>query len=399
MNNKVLIYSCNDYNQERVNAIIDKIFDACGGIANLIKKDQKVVLKVNLVCGASPDKCCTTHPSIVRAVAQKVVDQGAKCIIADSPGGPYTAGHLRSVYNKTGMQEVVQNVAGTYLNDDFGEVVIKCENNTLLKEFNAIKVLDDADVIINLCKFKTHTFMGYSGAVKNMFGAIPGLVKVEMHGRFVNQNSFSQMIVDINQAFENKMVLNILDGVMCMEGEGPTGGDPKFFGYIFASTSAYALDFAQVLAMGKEVYSDSTDENEVFPLIQEIKARGKVSEEICIEGDVNVVPKLDDMVIPKCEVYGALKKHIPVFIQPLFHKLMTRRPIIKKRRCMGCGKCAMHCPAKAISMVQDKKGKRFAKVDYSKCIRCFCCQELCPFTVVKIKSGILYKLVHLKKKK
>ena len=78
---------------------------------------------------------------------------------------------------------------------------------------------------------------------------------------------------------------------------------------------------------------------------------------------------------------------------------MTRRPIIKKRRCMGCGKCAMHCPAKAISMVQDKKGKRFAKVDYTKCIRCFCCQELCPFTVVKIKSGILYKLVHLKKKK
>lgn len=395
---KVFIYSCKDYEEEKVCEIVDKIFDDIGGISNFIKKGQKVVLKVNLVCGASPEKCCTTHPSLVKAVAKKIVKQGARCIIADSPGGPFTAGHLKSVYAKSGMQNIANDISGVELNNDFDEVVIKDDKNTVLKEFNAIKVLGDADVIINLCKFKTHTFMGYSGAVKNMFGAIPGLVKVEMHGRFANQKSFSQMLVDINQSFENKMVLNILDAVMCMEGQGPTGGDPIFFGYIFASKSAYALDFAQVLAMQKNVYQDSEDENEVFPLIQEIKNRHKVVGEIEIIGDVNKVPTLE-MQIPECEVYGALKKHIPIWLQPTFHKLMTRRPVIKQRKCKGCGKCSTHCPAKAITMNRRKNGKRFACVDYSKCIRCFCCQELCPFNVVKIKSGILYKLVHLKKKK
>lgn len=394
---KVFIYSCNDYEEQKVKEIVNKIFDNIGGVSSIIKPKQKVVLKVNLVCGATPDKCCTTHPSIVKAVAEKVVEAGAECIIADSPGGLYNANHLKGVYEKSGMQQIAENVSGVKLNNDFGESHISKDDNAFLKDFEIIKVLNDADVIINLAKFKTHTFMGYSGAVKNMFGAIPGLVKVEMHGRFVAQDSFSQMLIDINQALEDKMKLSILDSVMCMEGEGPTGGTPKQFGYIFASPSAYALDFAQVLAMGKEVYAESADENVVFPLIKAIKDRNKVDEiEIC--GDVSDVPKLD-MVIPKCEMYGALKKHIPVWLQPLFHKLMTRRPIMKKRKCAGCGKCAMHCPAKAITMQKDKKGKRYASVDYTKCIRCFCCQELCPFHVVKIKSGILYKFVHLKKKK
>ena len=395
---KVFIYACNDYEEQKVQTIIDNIFNGVGGVDSIVKKGQKVVLKVNLVCGATPDKCCTTHPSIVKAVARRIVEAGAECIIADSPGGPYTAGHLKSVYAKSGMQQLVDEMQGLKVNDDFGEAHIVRQENSVLKDFEMIKILADADVIINLAKFKTHTFMGYSGAVKNMFGAIPGLVKVEMHGRFVSQNSFSQMLIDINQSLEDKMKLSILDSVMCMEGDGPTGGTPKPFGYIFASTSAYALDYAQVIAMGKDINSESEDENIVFPLIKAIKQSGKVQGELEIVGDVNTIPKLE-MVIPKCEVYGALKRHIPIWLQPLVHKLMTRRPFIKKRKCAGCGKCAMHCPAKAITMQKTKKGKRYASVDYTKCIRCFCCQELCPFNVVKIKTGLLYKFVHSKKKK
>ena len=220
---KVYIYTCEDYD-EKVNQIVDKIFYGIGGADSVIKQGQTVVLKVNLVCGATPDKCCTTHPSIVKAVAQKVVEAGATCIIADSPGGLYTAGFLRGVYDKTGMAQVASEIDGVELNNDFTDTTVKREENTVLKEFNMINVLQQADVVINLCKFKTHTFMGYSGAVKNLFGAIPGLVKVEMHGRFVSQNAFSQMLIDINKTLQDKMVLSIIDAVMCMEGDGPTGG-------------------------------------------------------------------------------------------------------------------------------------------------------------------------------
>ena len=394
---KVYIYTCEDYD-EKVNQIVDKIFYGIGGADSVIKQGQTVVLKVNLVCGATPDKCCTTHPSIVKAVAQKVVEAGATCIIADSPGGLYTAGFLRGVYDKTGMAQVASEIDGVELNNDFTDTTVKREENTVLKEFNMINVLQQADVVINLCKFKTHTFMGYSGAVKNLFGAIPGLVKVEMHGRFVSQNAFSQMLIDINKTLQDKMVLSIIDAVMCMEGDGPTGGEPKHFGYIMASTSPYALDVVQVRAMGKSVDGYDKDENEVFPLIQEINRQNLIDGEIVICGDVSDVPVLSDMDIPRCEVYGALK-HVPRKLQPLLNKLMTRRPSIKKSKCRGCAKCCNHCPAKAITMIDNKKKGKYAKIDYTKCIRCFCCQELCPFNVVKIKTGLFYRFVHSKKQK
>lgn len=390
---KVFAVKCVDYNEQNVQGAIDKVFSYLDSLENIIKKGDTVALKVNLVCGASPDKMCTTHPMIVGCIAKKIVALGAKCIIVDSPGGPYTAGHLKSVYAKTGMSKVCEDVDGVSLNTDFTHIILKREENLVAKNFEFINALDKADVIINISKFKTHTYMGYTGCVKNMFGAIPGLVKVEMHSKYVDQHTFGDMLVDIVESIKDKTKLHILDGVVGMEGQGPTSGTPKNIGYILASENPYELDLVQCKMMADDVMQ--------FPLIECMKKRNLINQDLSVQicGDVQSVEKLEAFDVPTCEVYNALKKGIPPFLQPLFHKLMTRRPTIKKSKCKGCKKCFEHCPVHAICMEKRKDNKMCAKIDYQKCIRCFCCQELCPFHVVKIKTGILHKVIRFRDKK
>lgn len=384
---KVFIKNCYDYD-ENVEKIVKEIFQEFE-MEKIIVKDSLVVLKVNLVCGAEPEKACTTHPSIVKAVAKECVNLGAKkVIIADSPGGPFSQNHLKGVYEKSKMTQVVcQDVE---LNSNFNIAKIENKENKFLKNFNIISVLNSADVIINISKFKTHTFMGYTGVVKNMFGAIPGLEKVEMHSRFVSQTDFGNMLIDINETLKSKMALNVLDSVLGMQGQGPTGGKPIKINKIMASNNAYALDYVQM-----EMMTENLSDFPIYNCFQERKVINK--EEIVICGDYNQIPERVKMDVPEVSSVGGLTQ-IPNFIKPLFNLLMTRRPIIKKNRCKGCGKCFQHCPAKAITMIK-KKNKRYAKVNYKKCIRCFCCQELCPFNIVKIKSGIINKFLHFKIKK
>lgn len=395
MKNKVFVQRCQAY-EDSVYAM-QNLIDSLGGIDKFCKKGDVVAIKVNLVCGASPDKMCTTHPLLVKALAQIICESGATCVIVDSPGGPFNSIHLKSVYSKTGMKDVSQSVNGVSLNDNFNYITKENEKNVYCKSFSYLEALENADVIINFAKCKTHTYMGYTGAIKNLFGVIPGLIKVEMHGNYVSQIDFANMLIDINESIKDKIVLNILDAVIGMQGQGPTGGEKIDIGYIMASENAYMLDLAQVKLMSKDI--------EQFPLIKVMRDRGFIDKNYnCDIVHCNSQTESDNQLsviknydIPKCEVYNALKKGIPPKLQPLFHKLMTRRPVIKRKKCKGCAKCFEHCPVKAIEMKKDKN-RSYACINYAKCIRCYCCQELCPFHVVKIKSGILYKILRFREK-
>lgn len=387
---KVGIVECLSYEQNEVNEKIEKLLSMIDGLGK-IEKDKTVVIKANLVSAIHPDKCATTHPSIVEAVAKAVIGKGAKCIVADSSGGPFNSVYMNSVYKATQMNVACAN-SGAELNQDFGYDMVENENAVMHKKLPIINVVAKADLVINIAKLKTHTFMGYSGAVKNLFGVIPGLMKVEMHGNFKDQYSFSSYIVDINETIKDKLCLNIIDGVIGMEGEGPTGGTPKRMNCLLASENAYELDVVMQKIMGIDYNA--------MPLVKVEKERNLLDESaIEIVGDDYQKFITTDFVVPEIQVYKKGDKHLPMFLNGFVHKLLTRRPYISKRKCKGCEKCKNHCPVKAIDMKQKRDGKKYANINYDKCIRCFCCQELCPFHVVKIKSGIGYKFTHLRGKK
>ena len=389
---KVSLVKCGSYNQEEVNQKVLEAINLLGGLESFIKKGQHVALKVNLLMKATPEKAMTTHPALVFAVAKLVKDFGATPFIVDSAGGPFTAGYINSIYSASGLKEVAESL-GIELNQDFSHQEAKNPNAVVGFKFPICTAIEKADVIINLSKLKTHSFTGYTNAVKNMFGIIPGLTKVEMHGKYRDLDTFMDFLLDIHTYLGDKLVLNITDAVIGMEGYGPSNGTPKFIGAILASKSAIHSDIVATQIIGLTP--------EFTPTIKKAIQRGLVSE--TLETEV-VGEKLEDMVLKDFKTiepnnFKPYANYVPKFLQNTVHKVMTKRPVISPRKCKGCQKCFNHCPVKAISMETKKDGHKFAKIDYNKCIRCYCCQELCPFGIVKVKAGFIYKLVHLRDKK
>ena len=111
----------------------------------------------------------------------------------------------------------------------------------------------EADVIVNLAKLNSHSLTGYSGAVKNYFGTVPGVTKFEMHARFPDYSDFGSMLADLCiMLTDSKPTYNVLDGIIAMEGNGPTGGEPKRMDCIMSGLDPFAIDVAGAYIIGAE---------------------------------------------------------------------------------------------------------------------------------------------------
>ena len=374
---KVAASACNDYKENNVKEAVNNVLAQLGGIEKYVPQNAKVLVKVNLVREMSPEKCGTTHPEVVVALCKQLEKITPHVVIGDSCAGLYTKGMLNPVYNKCKMTEVEARTSAklnynfdTQTVDVHGEVLSNCE---------IIGSFLDADVVINVAKLKTHSFAGFTGAVKNLYGLIPGLVKVELHSRFPQLSDFCNMLIDLEQFARPKTVLHVIDGVIGMDGEGPTNGKPKFIGQILASPDPYALDVVAV-----SLFANPFD----MPLLQAANRRGLVDmgcENIDFDFEAWKNYFISDFDSPPAESQDFML-NMPSFVKTLVQKYLVKRVKMDKN-CRACGKCATHCPAKAITF---KKGR--ARVAQKQCIHCYCCQELCPFNAVRFKKPLLYKL-------
>ena len=193
---------------------------------------------------------------------------------------------------------------------------------------------------------------------------------------------FCQLLCDLNEFAKDKITLNVIDAVVGMDGEGPTNGKPKFMGKILASANPYALDVVAVKLFGEPFE---------MPLIKTAVERGRIKDDLSdidfdfeewkssFISDFNISPITDTNTF----------LHMPDWVKKLARKYLTKKVRMEKSICKGCGKCATHCPAKAITVIKGK-----AKVKQKKCIRCYCCQELCPFDAVKFRKPLAYRVVH-----
>ena len=380
MSYKVFACSCNDYKPQNVQNAVDSIVEQFGGLEKIIPQDAKVFVKVNLVRDMSPEKCGTTHPQVVIALVNHLQKITKNIVVGDSSGGLYTKSAMRQVYSKCKMTDISAATCAT-LNEDFDCAVAEI-NGEVCKSCEITNSFLNADVVINVTKLKTHSFAGYTGAVKNLFGLIPGLVKVEMHSRYPDLGEFCHLLCDVEQFASSKIVLHVIDAVVGMDGEGPTNGKPKFMGQILASQNPYALDVVAV-----KLFAQPFE----MPLLQVAEKRGLISSDLSqIDFDFetwksNFVEDFDISPVESADTF----LNMPAWVKKLAKKYLTKKVHIDKNACRGCGKCATHCPAKAISVVEGK-----AKVKQSECIRCYCCQELCPFDAVKFKKSLLYRFVH-----
>jgi uncharacterized protein (DUF362 family)/Pyruvate/2-oxoacid:ferredoxin oxidoreductase delta subunit len=380
--NEVAIARCEDYDYPRVKEAVARSIDLLGGISAFVKPGERVLLKVSLLMRRKPEKATTTHPAVARAVAELVKEAGGIPIIGDSPGGYhfYNRKSLESVYEGCGMIEAAE-AAGAELSYDTEVVDVPYPEGRVIKLVKTIKPLLDADKVISIPRIKTHMMTVYSGAVKNLFGIIPGSYKAEYHLRFEEAEEFADLLIDLCQFA--KPCLTVMDAIIGQEGYGPTNGTPRKVGLVISSASPYALDLAAADAIGLKAAQ--------VPTIRKSMERGLCprESELIVLGE-----KLDDVRVadfkkPTVKVaFNLYALFIPKFLKKRVDRFLKPKPKFDHAKCVSCGQCAAACPPKAIEMVGGKP-----KVDLRVCIRCFCCHELCPHGAVDISRPWFIKIL------
>ena len=376
----VSIVACPDYAPETVRRALDAVLTPIDGL-NCIKNGTKVAIKANLVSFLKPEAAATTHPALLCALTELLRARGAEVVIGDSPGGLYTAAYVERVYNATGMHKT--EAYGARLNNNFQQKTAYFPEARIAKQFQYTSYLDEADVIINFCKLKTHGMMGMSAAVKNVFGTIPGTIKPEYHFRFPNPEDFARMLVDLNEYI--KPQLCIVDAVVGMEGNRPTAGTPRPIGALLASHSPYPLDLACAALIG-------LSRTEV-PTLQAAFERGFIPEsveEVPIIGDFHrfCVPDYEKLSTPNSLLFQGKYGLLGQIRGEILQKMFASYPNVQLNDCIGCGACARICPAKAIRMAD-----RLPVIDRAKCIHCFCCQEFCEKGAMRVQRTLIARLV------
>lgn len=364
------------YDQPLVNKAVQEHMERFN-IRSKLSPDIKVLIKPNLLMKRTPGEFTTTHPSIVEAVIIWLKESGVTSItVADSPGGPYTVSALKGIYQTSGMADVCQRHNVT-LNMDTSSRNLENKKGKLVKQFPIITPVCDADFIIDICKLKTHAMTGLSGAVKNLFGTIPGLTKPGYHARFPEKAPFCSMLVDLCETIRPDFIL--VDAIQAMEGNGPSGGTLRETGLILASDNPYELDYCLCKIIGVNPRSILTVKESIF--------RG-----LCC-GDFNQLNLIGE--IPRAEPFRVPRESsldFTTFLPPLirrpvrafvFHYL-SAKPVIIRAKCIGCGKCLESCPRNTIQ-IEAKK----AKINYRNCIRCYCCHEMCPVKAIDIRKGLI----------
>ena len=376
MRNRVWLAQCPDYGQS-LEEKIEKAFDALQ-VWDKIRPGMKVVLKPNLVMSSKPEQAIITHPAFTAAVGKCVQKAGGRVVIAESPGGPYTPAAMKAMFRATGYRDMAE-ACGFTLYTDCKSREVTLPQAKRCRELSVVEPFLDRDYLIDLPKLKTHSMVGFSGAVKNLFGTVPGLQKPELHCRFSEREPFSEMLCDLCHFLGPD--LSLMDGIWAMEGNGPTGGQRRDLHVIAGSESPWALDVAAASLVGLEP--------EKITMLREGHERGYGPldlSELELVGDPMETLLAPDFLKAEASSTDFIDR-LPKFLRPAAKKLATPYPRIDKKRCVGCGKCAESCPQHTISLRDGK-----AVIRYQNCIRCFCCHEMCPKHVVQIKRLGLLRL-------
>ena len=372
MADKVYIARCADYKKMNADKAVREVLSEFGG-ASAMCCGKHVLIKVNLLMASVPDKAVTTHPSIISAIAREFIEAGNTVEIADSCGGVYTETVLEKLYAVSGMKKVAEET-GAILNYDTSSFEKNFDEGVRIRKFNVISPVKRADFIISAAKMKTHGFTYYTGAVKNMFGVIPGLTKAAMHSRFPDKKAFCEMLVDLCESISPDF--SIIDGVYGMEGAGPSGGVPKYAGVVIASENPYAADIAAMKIMGLSVENSYVHTASI--------GRGLVSDiDFCGVPVSEVATKFEPAYKREPRTFLSI---LPGAARVYAERFFAAYPSIIRDKCVGCGECARSCPESTITICDGK-----ATINYKKCIRCYCCQEMCKLLAVKIERFVKYK--------
>ncbi|AFY73419.1 hypothetical protein Syn7502_01326 [Synechococcus sp. PCC 7502] len=237
----VSLLSASSYELESLQIALEQLLEPLGGMANIVKAGDRVLLKPNLLTGSRPTKECTTRPEIIYCVAKMVQAVGGKPFLGDSPA----FGTAKGVAKANGLIAIAEEL-NIPIVEFHGQ---RYQTESDFQHLRLSKEAMDADVVINLPKVKSHVQLTVTMGVKNLFGCVPGKMKAWWHleaGKDVGK--FARMLVATAEAIAPS--LTIMDGIIGHEGNGPSNGEPKYIGMLAASTDVFALDRVVIEVLG-----------------------------------------------------------------------------------------------------------------------------------------------------
>lgn len=364
---QVFFRKCSSYN-DADSSVRDLLASAGFPTADL--KGKRVLIKPNLLTDREPEKAVTTNPEVVRPVIRLLKGSGAVVSLADSPA---SATKLEKVWDKTGFRTLCREEDVELVNAE------KAGSKTFVyrgAEYSIANPFVECDALINMPKLKTHVLTSMTAAVKNLYGTIPGYQKAQLHKRYPNVQSFSGLLADIHR--NCPPYFNILDGITGMHGEGPSAGKPFNFGFVAASGSAVAMDFA--LAHLLQIKPEAVP---YLPLLAEPLSCQEYMQVVDFVGDIKPDGKF------AIETPSTLiARLIPGWLIGVLAPFIWIRPAFKDN-CIKCGKCIESCPVSALSF----DGSRNVALVPELCIGCCCCHEVCPVSAVQMTQSPLLNFI------
>jgi uncharacterized protein (DUF362 family)/Pyruvate/2-oxoacid:ferredoxin oxidoreductase delta subunit len=370
------------YGEEEVADAIRRGFALLGGAERFSAAGEQILLKPNLLAGSTPDELVCPHPSVFRAVARELNQTGARLVYGDSPG----FGNAQAIAKRAGIAAAAATEGVEYV--DFRTPVTRSfPEGRLIRQFTVAAPAFESDGIISISKLKTHGLTRMTGAIKNTFGCVPGLLKGEFHVRMGTTEKFSEMLVDLNRFLRPR--LYIMDAVIAMEGNGPRGGDARRVAALLMSDDPVALDATACRMIALDI--------DLVPPVRIGDAWGlghAAVEAIQILGD-----DLSTFIEPTFVVDRRPRStKEPGFFGRLLKDQIVPKPVIERGKCETCGVCVNVCPVqpKAVDFVPGAEGepKTPPVYSYDRCIRCYSCQELCPEKAIRIVTPPLGRLLH-----
>ena len=363
---KVALIRCTDYDTENVYNSVKASVDFLGGIGRFVKPGMSVLLKPNLLTVGQAEDAVVTHSEVVRAVGRLVRDAGATVKIGDSPGG--YGKNIDEIFEKSGLK----HMAGE---EDFE--LVKFNTADFVEGIPIAKQVLEADLVISIPKLKTHCITVMTGAIKNMFGAVTGLYKAECHSRAPGEAQLAKILVKVHSIA--RPGLTVVDGIVSMEGDGPSAGEPRRMNVVLSGEDAVAIDSCIARMIGVEpakvaVIKEAHEAGlgEIDPSKIEILGER-------LEGFIVKDFKLPKTVTLKIMAAPAMK---------WLFSLVGFKPKINESICVRCGLCKTACPVDCIEISAPG-----CRIDYKKCVKCLCCHEVCPYKAIEIKRNFLTRIV------
>ncbi|MBL8966693.1 MAG: DUF362 domain-containing protein, partial [Spirochaetaceae bacterium] len=304
----------------------------------------------------------------------------------------------------TGAREAAETAGAEWV--DFSEgVEFEAPAGRIAKRFRFAKSLAETDLLVSLPKLKTHQLMYYTGAIKNLFGLVPGLEKSAFHLRFPGRAEFATMLADLVLAARPDF--SLMDAVVAMEGPGPNNGRPRRLGLVMASRDPLALDWSAAGLIGYEPRQiaylaelmdrlaaaraapggeprqagtrAAAGEGTAFRRGAGLPEWAASPADIAVAGVAVAEAKPDSFeLVPVLGKNDFLAEKLPPWLHRLVKGFMVPRPRFIDAKCVACAGCVRICPAKALELAPGRAGKRRVKLDHEACIRCYCCHEICP---------------------